>query len=229
MGGRYLSLLSIKYQLTFKEIMKMYQKILLLLTIAVVMFGCATTTQVRKSWSDPSLAKGTVKPFNKVFVFVTLRNDASRRIAEDKIVAGVKNGTAVQSYTYLTPADTSQKLLVERLKKNGFDGVITMRVKAVVNSNPHSPPRTSAVTWYSTSYVNGYVYTSSSADYIPPPEEDNPEQKNYIVETNIYSLESNMLLWSGVTASINPKKIDQAMDGIINTIKTELKKKGLIK
>jgi hypothetical protein len=104
-----------------------------------------------------------------------------------------------------------------------------MRVKSVVNSSPHSPPRTSSVTWYSTSYVNGYVYTSSSADYTPPPVEDHPERKNYIVETNIYSIESNMLLWSGVTASISPRKLNLAMDGIISTIKLELQKKGIIK
>jgi hypothetical protein len=208
----------------------MFQKIFFVLSLAGLMASCATTTQVRKSWSDPSVTAGSVKPFTKTFVFVTLRNDASRRVAEDKIAAGIKNGTAVQSYKYLTPADTSQKMLVEKLKKEGFDGVITMRVKSVVNSSPDSPARQSNVTWYSTTYVNGYAYTSTNAGYTPPPEpEDHPERKNYIVETNIYSLESSKLLWTGVTASINPKKIDQAMDGIIIKVKKELEKKGLIK
>ena len=53
--------------------------------------------------------------------------------------------------------------------------------------------------------------------------------KDYIIETNIYSLEQKKLLWSGVTASLSARKVDSAITGIVNAVKKELKKKGYLK
>jgi hypothetical protein len=53
--------------------------------------------------------------------------------------------------------------------------------------------------------------------------------KLIMCETNIYSLQSNKLLWSGTTSSLNPSKLDQTIDDIINTLKAQMQKQGLIK
>jgi hypothetical protein len=198
------------------------------------MVACSPTTQLRKSWSDPSLAKNPVEPFKKVFIMVNSRNEANRIAAEDQLVTLIKKGKAVQSYTYVTPADTSQKELVEKLIKDGFDGAITMRVKAVVQSKTKttSNPGTSYSSWYGYGPY-GYSYGVS---YSVGPREDNStgnvdinSSRDYIIETNIYSLEKKMLLWSGVTASMSAKKVEPAMNGIVTTIRRELQKKGFIK
>jgi hypothetical protein len=211
--------------------MKMYQKLILLLSLAGLMVACATTTQLRKSWSDPSLAKSPVAPFNKVLVMVKTKKDGNRMAAEDQLVSLIKNGKAIQSYTYVTPADTSQKELVEKLIKDGFDGVITMRVKAVVQTRTKSTnPGTSYESWYSygNSYGYSYTYTINNSANNAPAEIDLNSGKDYIIETNIYSLGTKKLLWSGVTASMSAKKIDPAMNGIVNTIRKELRKKGFL-
>jgi hypothetical protein len=197
-----------------------------------LMVACATTTQIRKSWSDPSLANTQVKPFKKVLVIVKVRNDMYKRAAEDQLVAQLKNGKAIPSYTYLTPADTAQKEVVEKLIKDGFDGIIMMRVKAVVQTQTINPG-TSYSTWYGYSspygYSSGVSYEIGSYERNATSNVDVNSPKDYVVETNIYSLESKMLLWSGVTASMSAKKIEPAMKGIVNTIRKELKKKGFIK
>jgi len=212
--------------------MKSHQKLLLLLSLTGLMIACATSTQLRKSWSDPSLANNPVKPFNKVLVIVKARNDMYKRPAEDQLVAQIKKGNAVPSYTYLTPADTAQKELVEKLIKDGFDGVIMMRVKAVVQTETINPG-TSYSTWYGYSspygYSSGVSYELGSYERNATSNVDVNSAKDYIIETNIYSLESKMLLWSGVTASMSAKKIDPAIKGIVDTIRKELQKKGFIK
>jgi hypothetical protein len=156
----------------------------------------------------------------------------AKRAAEDQLVAQIKKGKAIQSYTYLSPADTSQKELVEKLIKDGFDGVIMMRVKAVVQTQTTNPG-TSYSSWYgySTPYGYGYSYAVNlgPSDSNAPSTVDINSAKDYIIETNIYSLESKKLLWSGITASMSAKKIDPAMKGIVDTIRKELKKKGFIK
>ena len=92
--------------------MKTYQKLFLLLSLTGLIVACTTSTQLRKSWSDPSLANNPVKPFTKVLVIVKAKNDMYKRPAEDQLVAQIKNGKAIQSYSYLTPADTAQKEVV---------------------------------------------------------------------------------------------------------------------
>jgi hypothetical protein len=213
--------------------MKLYQKPILLLSICGLFVACTPTTQLRKSTSDPSLASNPVEPFNKVFVMVTAKKEEGRRAAEDKLVSLIKQGKAIQSYTYVTPADTSQKELVEKLIKDGFDGAITMRVKAVVQTRTKTnyTPGISYDSWYSygNAYSYSHTYVVGSASKTETPNVDVSSAKDYIIETNIYSLITKKLLWTGVTASMSAKKIDPAMVGIVNTIRKELKKKGFIK
>jgi hypothetical protein len=212
--------------------MKRYQKLLLVLSLTGIMFGCATSTQLRKSWSDPSLANTQIKPFSKVFVIVKARNEMYKKPAEDQLVEQLKNLNPVPSYSYLTPADTAQKELVEKLIKDGFDGIIMMRVKAVVQTETKNPG-TSYSTFYGYSspygYTSGVSYEIGSYQRNATSNVDVNSPKDYIIETNIYSLESKKLLWSGVTASMSAKKIDSAMKGIVSTVRKELKKKGFIK
>jgi hypothetical protein len=215
--------------------MKTDQRLILFLSLSIIIVACSPTTQLRKSWSDPSLAQNPVEPFKKVLIMVNSKNEANRIASEDKLVSLMKNGNAIPSYTYVTRADTSQKELVERLIKDGFDGAITLRVKAVVQTKTKttSNPGTSYQSWYGYGPYGGYSY---GVTITPGARQDNSTGnvdvnsfKDYIIETNIYSLERKMLLWSGVTASMGAKKIDPAMVGIVNTIRKELNKKGFIK
>jgi len=213
--------------------MKMFQKLILLLSLTGLMIACSPTTQIRKSTSDPSLANNPVEPFKKVFVMVTARKEENRRAAEDKLVSLIRQGEAVQSYTYVTPADTSQKELVEKLIADGFDGAITMRVKAVVQTKTKTTynPGTSYDSWYSNGYGYGYshTYVVGSASRTETGNIDVNSSKDYIIETNIYSLKAKKLLWSGSTASLSAKKVDSAITGIVKAIRKELEKKGFIK
>jgi hypothetical protein len=224
--------------------MKMYQKLFLLLSITGLMLACSPTTQLRKVWSDPSLEKGPMKPFNKVFVMATPKNKDMRKPVEDQLVSLLKAGMAIPSYSYITPADTSQKELVEKLIKDGFDGVITMRFKAVVQTKTKYNSPVSYDSWYSYGnpygygygpgygYGSGYVYsTTVTIDKNAKTETGNVDvnsSKDYIVETNIYSLVTKKLLWSGTTASLSAKKVDATINGIVSTIKKELKENGFL-
>lgn len=188
-------------------------KLLLLLSLAIVLFACSPATRLEKSWADPSLTSETVKAFKKVLVVAPLKDETSQRIAEDKLAALLKNVEAVQSYLYLTPADTDQNQVVERLKKDGFDGAILVRLKDVEKETTYQP---------GTSYGGWYGYRYATPGYYS-------ENTSFIVETNLYSLEPGKLMWSGTTSTLNPTKLDKTIDDIFSTIRYEWQKKGLIK
>ena len=186
----------------------------MLITI-LVLVSCAPTTKIQKTWSDPSLSKEKFDSYKKVLVIAVLKDETGRRIAEDKLVAAFNTITTVQSYTYLTPADTTQQIIEQKLKNDGFDGVLYMRLKEVEKSVTYNQGTGfhGGYGWYGGYHAPGYY----SVD------------KTFVVETNLYDVAVNKLMWSTTTETINPKAIEKGLDGIINTLKNELSKKGYIK
>jgi hypothetical protein len=203
-------------------------KIKLLFPLAIIglMIACGPTTKLEKSWADPSF-NASMKPFTKILVVAPLRDQNSQRIAEDKIVKQLKQGTTgVQSYTYLQPADTAVTLVESKLKNDGFDGLIVMRLTTIEKSLSYNPG-----TYYGYPYggyygYHGYGYYGYYGGGYSPGYYS--EDKTFLVETNFYSLRDRKLLWSGTTSTLNPTSLDQSLDQIISAIKYELKQKGLI-
>jgi hypothetical protein len=183
------------------------------LAIVGLMLACTSSTKIQKSWSDQSLIDGTATPFTKVLIIAAFINEDSRKIAEDKIIANITNITAVPSYIYLKTELGDQKQIEEKLKNDGFNGIILMRLTDVNNSVTYTPG-TVYDGWYGNSFDNPGYYT---------------EDKTFMVETNFYSLESYKLLWSGVTSTLNPTQLDLAIDEIVTALKNELFRQGLIK
>jgi hypothetical protein len=186
---------------------------ILLYGAILLLAGCGPSTKIEKTWTDPSFNTATVQSYKKILVMGLLKDESTRRIAEDKMVAAFKNVTAVQSYSYLQPADTIRSEVEDKLKKDGFDGVVIMRLADVDKSVSYVP---------GTGYGGWYGYRYSSPGYYQ-------EDKTFYVETNFYSLPETKLLWSGTTSSLNPNKLDRTIDDVINTLKGQLQKQKLIK
>lgn len=182
----------------------------------IIMSGlvaCGPSTKIEKTWADPSVTPATFKPFKKILVVAQFNDESTRRIAEDKLAAQFPAGTAVQSYTYLTAEDNEKTKVEQRLKADGFDGVIVMSLTNVDKSTNYVPGST---------YGGWYGYRYGSPGYYT-------EDKTYLVETSIYSYETQKLLWSGTTSTVNPTKVDKTINDILNAVKAELAKQGFTK
>ena len=114
----------------------MYRKIqsIILLAIILLAVACSPATQLTKSWADPSVTDGTLKPLNKVLIVTVLKDETSQRLAEDQIASYFRPGVAVKSYTYFLPGDTNNKAIYAKLEKDGFDGMFIMRLTNVSQS-----------------------------------------------------------------------------------------------
>jgi len=204
-------------------------KLLLPLSLIGLMFACGSSTKLEKSWADPSF-NATMKPFTKVLVIAPLRDANSQRIAEDKLVLQLKKGVVgVQSYSYLQPSDTAVTLVESKLKKDGFDGMIVMRLTTIEKSLSYNQgtyyggygyPYGGYYGYHGYGY-GGYYGGGYSPGYYS-------EDATFLVETNFYSIRDRKLLWSGTTSSLNPTSLTSTLDQIIAAIKYELKHKGLL-
>ena len=188
--------------------------------MAITFTACGPSTKIENSWTDPSLTPGTVKPFKKVLFVAHLNNEANRRIAEDRLVAQ-SNGRGVASYSFFTPGDTSEASMSQQLTNGGFDGIVEMKLTDVEKQTNYSS--SSYGGWYG-GYYGGYGYGApmhtTGSTYTT---------KTFYVQTNVFSLADNKLLYAGTTSSVDPSKVDKTVDQIVAAVRADLKSKGFIK
>ena len=207
----------------------MKMKFLISLSLIGLMFACSPSTKLTRSWSDPSLTNGSFKPFKKILVIARLKDNASSRAAMDKICMQFKPGVAVPEYSYLTAADTNQATVDAKLIKDGFDGLFIMKLTSVDESLNYHP-----ATYYGGFYGSGYyggggfygggyyggAYGSSA--YVS-------QDKTFMVQTDIFSLVTQKLLWSGCTSTLNPTSLNKSLDDVIAAIRSNMKFNKIIK
>ena len=200
----------------------MYSKFALL-SVAAALFltSCGSGTKVVQSWRDPAVTaeEGSIK---KMLVIALLRDEATRRIAEDEIVAQLQ-GRAVSSYLYLGPLPTELDMqpFMERLRTDGFDGLMIMRLAEVETQQTYVPGSYPA--YYGSPYgYYGYSYPMyASPGYVQT-------DQYYRVETNFYSVATEKLVWSGVTSSFNPSSLTGTVDDIMKAIKQKMEFEGFL-
>lgn len=196
------------------------KKIVCSIFIGALFFSC-TTAHIEKSWRDPEVTVDVSK-LNKVLVVALLNNEATRRSTEDKLVEMLK-GKGVASYNYLTKDVTKDKeaRVQDKLKNEGFDGVVMMRLADVEKDVQYVPGRYPA--YYGRFW--GYYWNAWNAYYDPGYYRT---AKTYTVETNVYSLNKDRLIWSGLTSTVDPSGVDKLMNASAKTVYNEMKKEGFV-
>lgn len=208
-------------------------KNLLILSLCSLLFSCGSSTSIVNSWRDPDTSI-TKEKFQKVIVVALVKNEATRRMIENKIAA--RNPIFQSSFSFLneTNLDLSKEQKLEILKNENFDGAVTMRLVSMEKESYYVPGTNTGVyyggmaTPYGGAYGYGFGnwYGSYAYNYYTPGyyREDN----YYIVETNIFSLTQNKLIWTGTTKSMDIDNISETIDEIINEVIREMQKDGFM-
>ncbi len=181
--------------------------------------GSSKSTQLVSHWKDPNLKEADIKELKSVMVAVFAANESSRRAAEDKIAE--INPAIVQSYMILNEkisqsVEESKKIMEEK----DFDGVLVFRLVSKEKSQEYVPGTSSYGGGYGGGYY-GYHSGYYGSYYDPGYYKDNT---SYVVETSLYSLKKDKLIWSGITSTVNPVSVKSAMSEIAETIFNQIQK-----
>ena len=187
--------------------------------------ACATTSFV-SSWKAPD-AQPLKGEGSKVAAVVMHKNEAVRRAAEDALARQitVRGGQGVPMYSILPepgkPDDAAAKAALE---KSGVNAVVVLRPVGK-DKELVSTPTMYAGPYYGPYWGGYYGYGWGGAwggggDI----------RTNTIVsvETLVYSMKQNKLVWGGQTQTTNPTKVDAFVKEIADAVAKELKKQGLI-
>lgn len=194
---------------------------------ALALTACASTI-FTSTWKAPD-AQAVDPAGKKVAAVYMTNNESSRRSAEDILAQkltehgaqGVPSYTLVDS-SVVTDVDRTKRLLSEA----GVDGVVIMRVlgqKERTQVSYGGPP------W---GYAPYYRHFSSywgfgwGAPYSPTQVTTTTVLS---IETLVYSLTRDELLWAGTSRTTDPGKLSSLVDEIADAAAKEMTKQGVLK
>ena len=203
-------------------------KFAIVLTASVTLFACASNPFV-SSWKAPDATPLQLSG-SKVAAVVMMKNQASRRAAEDSLAREItaRGAQGVPMYT-IVPEGKPQNEAAARaaLEQAGIAGAVVMRPVGV-EKEVSSTPVTYSAPMYS-GYYGGYYGHGWGASWGPSTMGGEIRTDTIVVvETLVYSLKQNKLVWGGQSRTTNPKNVDQLVKKLAAAAAKELETLGLI-
>jgi hypothetical protein len=190
-------------------------------TLAALLAACATSgTEIVNSWKEPSAQ--TIK-FNKVVAVCQCKDGTTRRTVEDQLAKRLQRTTP--SYTLISDAELKDAQAAKaKIQQGGFDGAVVMQLARVEKEQTYIPGQSYVVAAPYGSMYGGWGY-GWAATYDP----------GYVVEDQlvslnsyVYSVKDEKLLWASRSKSENPSSVPQLVDEIIAATAAEMKKQGVL-
>ena len=189
-----------------------------LYTIAALLLltGCAST-QMQSTWTNPE-----AQPirFDKTLAVFMSPQEGVRRAAEDRLVERIGPARSAASYTVLSAAELNDvEAAKQKVRAAGFDGAVVMRVIGTRQEQTYVPPAYYGRHWggywsrgWREVYEPGYLRTDTFVR----------------VETNVYSLADDKLIWSGISETFDPTETTRMVDEVADAAAEEMTRRGLL-
>lgn len=209
----------------------------IMVVVGLFMGACASTTNVRGVWKDDAYTGG---PLNKVLVIGVLQKDVIRRKVEDEFVRQLKarKVDAVASYRAVpVHMQLSKEYILSKVKELDVDAILVTRVIEKAKEEFYEPGRSYAVPqpyyrnwhgYYSRSYrqVHAPAYRSSFGVIHEPGRRI--EREIYNVETNVYQVQSEKLVFTVMTDTTNELPVDETIASFTKIVLQQLSAENLI-
>ena len=192
---------------------------LLIFTISFL-FGCAST-QLTHTWVDKQ-RQG--KPVSSVMVIAVTKEEGVRRSFEDKFVEkfnerGIDAISSADDIQIPPDKKLTKNHILNALQKHKNDAVIITQLKTVEKKQTYVPPRRSVGGYYGY-YGNAYSMAVEPGYY--------RDDTYILLETNLYDVATEKLIWSGTSKTWNPSSTNNLIDGVITAILNDMQKMQLL-
>lgn len=196
----------------------------------LVLPACGSSTRFIDTWRNPNI--DAPLKFKKICMIAITADESLRRTAEDQMVRNVTRTEAVPSFQIMPGELPKDVEYVKRIfKDEGIDGAITMRLVGSKEETTYVPGQYVSAPYYGSPYYGypggfyGYYGYSWGVVYEPGYTVTNSV---VTVETNIYSLTSDELLWTGRSESVDPSSVRGLIDEIAVALSITLTEQGLM-
>lgn len=200
--------------------------LVLLLGLAALSACNKTSTSIPLSWKNPAYQDAG---FQRLFVIGVGKDDARRRLFEDTFAKAIalEGASAQASWGHLPQSEQlTEEQIRGAIEGGDFDGVVVTRLLGVDQSKEYVPPSTYTVpsAHYGYGYY-GYYGTSYEVVHQPGYLKTNT---TFRIETNLYSVATGDLVWSGQSATLNPESLTDVIESMTSAVAKKLEAEKLI-
>ena len=194
--------------------------------LLVLGLGCSSTHFV-STWTDPSLEGPVSLTGTRVATFLLADEEGTRRAAEEILAGEVTSHGAegIPGFSLMSSEEAmDQEWAKQQLSEEGIEGAVIMRVIGRETETRYVPGSTSyAPAHYSSMW--GYWGPSWTVVHDPGYLETDVVVS---VETLVYSVTQDKLLWAGVSETMNPGDVQSMIIELSAVAADEMRKSGLL-
>jgi len=191
--------------------------------------GAATSfagTSFISTWKNPAAPPATFQGKKVVAMFVStdeaVRRGVETTLAHELTLRGIQG---VAAYMLIPTAQLKDEAKAkEMLAQSGAAGVVALRLIGREQEISGTTGGYYAAAPYASMW-NGYWGYSWGGIYEPSYLKSEMVMS---IETLVYSLEQNQLIWAGQSKTTNPKNVNNLLKELVSKVGGEMKKAGLV-
>jgi hypothetical protein len=201
-----------------------------LFVVTGFMVSCGSSTDIMAVWRSPEVTTGQYK---NICIAAITENATNKQVVEQEMhnqlqTKGVKSTRIVDLLPYkFTGTATEKDLILEKVRANSNDAILTFALikqkeeTRYVPGSVYAPP--AAYGYYGT--FGGYYGYYGTRMYDPG---YYTQDEIYFIETNLYDVKTEKLVWSVQSKTYNPSSINQFAQDFTIAITKQLIKSHVI-
>ena len=202
------------------------------LFILVFSFTACSTTKLTSVWRDTTY-DGHIE---RVLVVAVTENVRNRLIFESEFVKEFKKvGIEALASLDATPQnqESSENDILTEARKQGVNTILVTHLISVDEKSVYHPPKT-----YSTSrpaygvprtyHGRFHTYYPRVYEYVHEPGYYS-QQKSVNLETNLYETETEKLIWSVTSETLDPQSVNKTIESLSTVVIKNLQKNRLLR
>ncbi|MFC1830791.1 hypothetical protein ACFL0S_02065 [Thermodesulfobacteriota bacterium] len=197
----------------------------LYLAVAILLSSCASTS-LTNAWHDQSYS-GT-NSLDDVLVIAVTEEETSRRLYEDGFVAKLAESgvRGVPSYSLqISDIEPTKQAVQTAVAMANARFVLITRHLTTDKKQHYSPPQPLYVDPYYSRVHSYYPMAYREVRYSPG---YNYTVTTVSIESNLYDAQTEKLIWSAQSKSVDPKMSKSYFDGLVNVFAKDLQDKKFL-
>ena len=210
----------------------MRTKIIIIL-FAVILSSCGTSTSITGAWKSDDFTPND--QHGKVFIAAltpatNVQNSLENSLAAAARERGIETAVSHQVFTKKFTKDNqpTKEEMLNTVKEQNATAIFTVTLKDQQSETRYVPGSTTYYTPMNYGYYgrfNSYYNTVYPMTYDPG---YYTEDKVYYLESNLYDAETEELIWSAQSKTVNPGDVDSFARGYTKAMIKELIKDGVL-
>lgn len=195
--------------------------------VCALALAANASAQWVSTWKSPDAPPIERQPGSKIVALVIQADEDNRRTSENVLADELttRGARGVPSYTLLPPEELkNEELARTNFEAAGVRGVVVMRLVDVSTKKSYSPATYYSMPYYGT-FWNGYYNYGWNAVYSPGYIR---EDMIVSVETLVYDLERDRLVWAGMSRTTNPKDANAFIRKLVKDATKQMRKDGVL-